>query len=103
MRKNKGSAVIIVMFAAIIMILVGAGVYFLLREAEKFEGTPTSTSTNNAQNSVVDTQDAEEDIQKSQTYSNDNSLESIQADVESTDLSNLDSELDDIEAELENY
>lgn len=101
MRKNKGSAVIIVMFAAIIVVLVGAGVYFLFREAKKIE--EPSLSTNSTQNDLVNTMGAEEDIQKSQTYSNDNSLESIQADVESTDFSSLDNELDDIEAELENY
>ena len=87
----------------VLLILVLGGLYMM---SESLFTTPTVAPTpierpTAEENNEPESNNAEADVQALQTVSTSDTLDAIEADVESTDLEELDAELNAIDAELD--
>lgn len=88
----------------VILVLILAGLYLwgmTMTEESYTEETPVVTRPAPEENNEPESTNAEAEVETMGALSTSNSIEAIEADLESTDLESLDTELDAIDSELE--
>jgi len=88
----------------VILVLILAGLYLwgmTMTEEPYVEEAPVVTRPAPEENNEPESTNAEAEVETMGALSTSNSIEAIEADLESTDLDSLDAELDTIDSELE--